>query len=71
MMEQKNVVLIHIVFQSLSRVRLCNLKNCGKPDSCVLHSLPEFAQIHVHWVSDEFHEEKKIVSFSYLNFDED
>ena len=52
MMEQKNVVLIHIVVQSLSRVRLCGLKNCGKPDFCVLHYLLEFAQIHVQWVSD-------------------
>ena len=52
MMEQKNVVLIHIVVQSLSCVRFCGLKNRGKPDLCVLHYLPEFTQIHVHWVSD-------------------
>ena len=42
-----------VVFQSLSRVHffvtpwtVCN------PGSSVLHCLPEFAQNHVHWVSD-------------------
>ena len=27
--------------------------NCNTPGSSVLHYLPEFAQMHVHWVSDE------------------
>ena len=31
---------------------LCNLVDCRMPGSSVLHHLPEFAQIHVHWVSD-------------------
>ena len=26
--------------------------DCSTPGSLVLHCLPEFAQIHVHWVSD-------------------
>ena len=26
--------------------------DCSMPDSSVLHYLPQFAQIHVHWVSD-------------------
>ena len=26
--------------------------NCSMPDSSALHCLPEFAQIHVHWVGD-------------------
>ena len=26
--------------------------DCSTPDSSVLHCLPEFAQIYVHWVSD-------------------
>ena len=26
--------------------------NCSTPGSCVLHYLPEFTQIHVHWVPD-------------------
>ena len=36
----------------LSHVWLCNLMDCNMPGSSVLHYLPEFAQIHVHWVSD-------------------
>ena len=29
---------------------LCNLMECSTPGSSVLHYLPRFAQIHVHWV---------------------
>ena len=32
---------------------LCNPTDCSTPDSSVLHYFPEFAQIHVHWVSDD------------------
>ena len=31
---------------------LCDLMNCSTPGLPVLHCLPEFAQTHVHWVSD-------------------
>ena len=31
---------------------LCSPMNCSMPGSSVLHYLPEFAQTHVHWVSD-------------------
>ena len=30
----------------------CNPVNCSTPDFPVLHYIPEFAQTHVHWVSD-------------------
>ena len=30
----------------------CYLMDCSTPSFSVLHSLPEFAQIHVHWVGD-------------------
>ena len=36
-----------------SRPTLCDPKDCGTPGSPVLHYLPEFAQIHDHWVSDD------------------
>ena len=29
---------------------LCKLMDCSTPDFLVLHYLPEFVQIHVHWV---------------------
>ena len=38
--------------QSLSRIRLCNPVNRSTPGLPVHHQLPEFTQIHVHWVSD-------------------
>ena len=41
-----------VVVQSLSRVRLCNPMDCSTPSFPVFHYLPEFAQTHVHWVSD-------------------
>ena len=31
---------------------LCDPLNCTAPGFSVLHYLPEFAQIHVHWISD-------------------
>ena len=31
---------------------LCDHVNCSRPGSPVLHYLPEFAQIHIHWVGD-------------------
>ena len=42
-----------IVVQSLNRVRLFwDPMDCSTPGFPVLHYLPEFAQIHVHWVGD-------------------
>ena len=41
-----------VVVQSLTRVRLCDPMDWSTPVSPVLHYLPEFAQIHIHWVSD-------------------
>ena len=35
-----------------SCLTLCDLIDCSTPGFSVLHHLPEFAQIHVHWVSD-------------------
>ena len=35
-----------------SCLTLCNLKNYSTLDSSVLHYLLEFAETHVHWVSD-------------------
>ena len=43
-----------VVFQSLSHVRLCGPRYCSALGFTVLHYLPEFAQTHVHWVSDAF-----------------
>ena len=40
-----------VVAQPLSRVQLCDPMNCSTQDFPVLY-LPEFAQTHVHWVSD-------------------
>ena len=35
-----------------SCLTLCDPMDCRMPGFPVLHHLPEFAQIHVHWVSD-------------------
>ena len=34
---------------------LCNLTDYNTPSSSLLHYLPEFAQIHLHWVGDAKH----------------
>ena len=41
---------------------LCDPADCSAPGFSVLHYLPEFAQTHVHWVSDAL--SPSIVSFS-------
>ena len=41
-----------VVVQLLSRVWLCDPMDCSTPGSPVLHYLWEFAQIHLHWVTD-------------------
>ena len=40
-----------VVVQSLC-LTLCNPVNCSTPGFPVIHCLPEFAQTHVHWVSN-------------------
>ena len=35
-----------------SCLTLCDLMDCSMPGSSVLHYLWEFAQTHIHWVSD-------------------
>ena len=37
---------------SKSRPAFCSPMDCNIPGLPVLHSVPEFAQTHVHWVSD-------------------
>ena len=42
-----------VVVQSFkSYLTLCKPKDGSTPSSSVLHYLPEFAQIHIHWVGD-------------------
>ena len=48
--------LVCIIHFCHSVAKLCltlwSPKDCSMPGSSVLHCLPEFAQIHVHWVGD-------------------
>ena len=39
-------------FQLLSRVRLCDPRDCSTPGLPVHHQFPEFTQTHIHWVGD-------------------
>ena len=51
----QRVAYFYICFssvQSLSRVQLCDPMNCSMTGLPVHHQLPEFTQIHVHWVGD-------------------
>ena len=41
-----------VITQLLSHVWLCHLSDCCMPGFPVLHYLPEFAQVHVHCISD-------------------
>ena len=43
---------------------LCNPMNCSTPGFPVLHCLPEFAQIFVHWVSDAICPSQPLLPYS-------
>ena len=45
-------IYIYIMVQLLNCVWLCDPMDCSTPGSSVLHYFPEFAQTHVHLVSD-------------------
>ena len=46
------LIIVVIVVQLLSHVRLSDPMECGTQGFPVLHRLPELAQTHVHRVSD-------------------
>ena len=51
---------------SKSCLILCNPMNCSIPGFPGLHYLPEFAQTHVHWVSDAIQpSQSSVTSFSF------
>ena len=50
--QQWTIFLFMAFVRSLSCVQLCYPLDCSALGFPVLHYLPEFAQIHVHWVSD-------------------
>ena len=43
---------VFVVVQLLSCLTLCDPVDCSTPDFPVLHYLPEFAETHVHSISD-------------------
>ena len=52
---------------SQSRLTLCTSTDCSTPGFPVLHHLLEFAQTHVHWVSDTVQSTSKCLEFAKLN----
>ena len=51
-----------IVVQWLSRVILCDLKDCSMPGFPVHHHHPEIAQTHVHPISDAIQPSNPLLS---------
>ena len=47
---------------------LCNPMDCSMPGFPVLHCLPEYAQIHVHWVGDAIQPSAALFSFCLQSF---
>ena len=62
------VLLCFVIVVTKSCPNLCNLMKCTTTGSPVLHYLPEFAQIHVHWVSDGIQPSHPLSSPSPLAF---
>ena len=59
-------LLLLFTVQSLSCVWLFATLWISAPGFPVLHYLPEFAQTHVHWVSDAFNHLSSVIPFSCL-----
>ena len=53
------------VVQSLSHVQLCDPMNCSTSGFPILHYLLEFAQTHVHWISDAIQPSSSLSLFSF------
>ena len=51
-----------------SCLTLCHPMDCSMPGFSVLHHLPEFAQTHVHWVSDAIQPSHPLLSPSPQSF---
>ena len=47
-----------------SCLTICDHINCSTPGFPVLHYLPEFAQTHVHWISNAIQPSSSVVPFS-------
>ena len=54
--QKDNYCIIPLIWSPLfiaqSCPTLCDPMDCSTPGFLVLHCLPEFAQTHVHWISD-------------------
>ena len=53
-----------VVVQSLCHLTPCDPMNCSTPSFPVLHYLSQFAQIHVHWVTNAIQPSSSIIPFS-------
>ena len=60
------VLVIWLLCCSVARLcpTLCDPMDCTTPGFPVLHYLPEFAQTHVHWVSNAIQSSHPVVPFS-------
>ena len=67
---QKSDSLSSVQFSSVmqSCLTLCNPMDCSTSDLPVHHQLPEFTQIHVHWVSDAVQPSQPLSSPSPSSF---
>ena len=57
--------LLEFVYCCCSVAKLCDSMNCSTPGFPVLHYFLEFAQTHVHWVSDAIQPPPSATPFSF------
>ena len=56
---------VQIVLQSVRHVQLCIPMDWSTPGFPVLHHLPEFAQLLVHWINDAIQPSHPVFLFSF------
>ena len=59
-----NIESVHFSSVAQSCPTLCNPMDCNTPGLPVHHQLPEFTQIHVHWVSDAIQPSHPVIPLS-------
>ena len=60
MLKNSNFYFMYICYCSVTQLcpTLCDPMDCSTPDFPVPHHLPEFAQVHFHWIGVFYHNKK-------------
>ena len=65
---QPKLIIYSCCSVTKSCLTLCDPMDCSAPDLSVPQDLPEFTQVHVHWISDVIQPSHPLLAFSPFAF---